>query len=122
MSIREIAERSYYQNFDILGAGRGSSNSGEKYKLSKLDNHTIEDKSCLDIGCNAGYFLFRLLDKQPKKLIGIDLGPNFIEIANELNKEHFKSDKVEFIRSAVKPRPSGRGYKAGAKHLVFKNS
>ena len=97
MSIREIAERSYYQNFDILGAGRGSSNSGEKYKLSKLDNHTIEDKSCLDIGCNAGYFLFRLLDKQPKKLIGIDLGPNFIEIANELNKEHFKSDKVEFI-------------------------
>ena len=97
MSIKDIASKSYYQNFDFLGAGRGSSNSGKKWELSKLESYDITNKSVLDIGCNAGYFLFRLLNKDPKKLIGIDLGDNFIEIANELNTEYFKSDKVEFI-------------------------
>lgn len=95
--IKGIANRSYYQNFDFLGSGRGSSNSGKKWELSKLHSYYVKNKTVLDIGCNAGYFLFRLLDKDPNKLVGIDLGDEFIEIANELNNEYFKSTKTNFI-------------------------
>jgi hypothetical protein len=30
-------------------------------------------------------------------LFGIDLGENWIKVANELNEFHFKSDKVKFV-------------------------
>ena len=97
MELSEILSRSGYQAFDFLGSGPKGSRSGEKYQLSKLDQFEIEGKDCLDVGCNAGYFLFRLLDKNPNFLFGIDLGENWIKVANELNEFHFKSDKVKFV-------------------------
>jgi len=97
MDLSKILEKSGYQTFDFLDGQRKGSNSGKKYELSKLEEYDIEGKTCLDVGCNAGYFLFRLLAKNPKSLFGIDLGGNWIEVANELNKEYFKSDRVEFV-------------------------
>jgi Protein of unknown function (DUF1698). len=70
MELSEILSRSGYQAFDFLGSGPKGSRSGEKYQLSKLDQFEIEGKDCLDVGCNAGYFLFRLLDKNPNFCLG----------------------------------------------------
>jgi len=42
-----------------------------KYNL--LEPHfNLEDKIVGDIGCNNGYYLFRMLGQKPKKLIGFD--------------------------------------------------
>ena len=32
----------------------------------------VEDKVVGDIGCNNGYYMFRMLDDKPKKVIGFD--------------------------------------------------
>jgi tRNA (mo5U34)-methyltransferase len=42
-----------------------------KYKIIKpyLD---IENKTIIDVGCNNGYYLFKMLEENPRLLIGID--------------------------------------------------
>ncbi len=87
----------HYQKFDFLGKKRGDSDSVEKYRLSRLEQFPVENKRCLDVGCNAGYFLFKLLHKNPKSLVGIDKVKLYIDLANVINTEHFKSDKFTFI-------------------------
>lgn len=87
----------HYQKFDFLGKTRSDSDSVVKYRLSKLDDIDLKDKSCLDVGCNAGYFLFKLLYKNPSKLVGIDRGKIYIDLAKEISTKHFKSEKFVFI-------------------------
>jgi len=95
--MQEILEKSHYQTFDFLEGDRKDSNSGEKYRLSKLDAFDLNNLSCLDVGCNAGYFLFRMLQKNPRRLVGIDIGEKFIDVANTLNREVFGSNIITFI-------------------------
>lgn len=94
--LEELLTKSHYQSFDFLGKEKRDSDSGRKFELSKLETYDLKNKTMLDVGCNSGYFMFRLLPKEPKKFVGIDLGEKFIDCANALNKEYFKSDKVEF--------------------------
>jgi tRNA (mo5U34)-methyltransferase len=42
-----------------------------KYNLLK-PHVQLKDKVVGDIGCNNGYYLFRMLDQEPKKLVGFD--------------------------------------------------
>ncbi|WP_458701546.1 tRNA 5-methoxyuridine(34)/uridine 5-oxyacetic acid(34) synthase CmoB [Sulfurospirillum sp. 1307] len=42
-----------------------------KYNLIK-PYFNLEDKIVGDIGCNNGYYLFRMLEENPKKLVGFD--------------------------------------------------
>lgn len=47
-----------------------------KYDIIK--NHlNIENKIVADVGCNNGYYMFRMLEKKPKKLVGFDPSPLF---------------------------------------------
>ena len=63
-----------------------------KYNL--LEPHfDLQDKIVGDIGCNNGYYLFRMLSQQPKKLIGFD--PSAIYYSQFQFINHFvKSDIV----------------------------
>jgi len=63
-----------------------------KYNL--LEPHfSLEDKIVGDIGCNNGYYLFRMLKHKPKKLIGFD--PSAIYYSQFQFMNHFvKSDIV----------------------------
>jgi len=45
--------------------------SSIKYNLLK-PHFNLKDKLVGDIGCNNGYYLFRMLEEQPKKLVGFD--------------------------------------------------
>jgi len=45
--------------------------SYKKYNLLK-PYFNLKDKIVGDIGCNNGYYLFRMLEEKPKKLIGFD--------------------------------------------------
>jgi len=63
-----------------------------KYNL--LEPHfNLKDKIVGDIGCNNGYYLFRMLSHKPKKLIGFD--PSAIYYSQFQFMNHFiKSDIV----------------------------
>ncbi|MFK5976554.1 MAG: tRNA 5-methoxyuridine(34)/uridine 5-oxyacetic acid(34) synthase CmoB [Sulfurovum sp.] len=63
-----------------------------KYNL--LEPHfNLKDKIVGDIGCNNGYYLFRMITHKPKKLIGFD--PSAIYYSQFLFINHFiKSDIV----------------------------
>ena len=63
-----------------------------KYNL--LEPHfNLKDKIVGDIGCNNGYYLFRMLSHEPKKLIGFD--PSAIYYSQFQFVNHFvKSDIV----------------------------
>ncbi len=63
-----------------------------KYNL--LEPHfDLKDKIVGDIGCNNGYYLFRMLSQKPKKLIGFD--PSAIYYSQFQFIDHFvKSDIV----------------------------
>jgi len=63
-----------------------------KYNL--LEPHfDLKDKIVGDIGCNNGYYLFRMLSQKPKKLIGFD--PSAIYYSQFMFLDHFiKSDIV----------------------------
>ena len=53
----------------------------------------LEDKIVGDIGCNNGYYLFRMLEQKPKKLIGFD--PSAIYYSQFMLLNHYiKSDIV----------------------------
>jgi len=63
-------------------------------KYNMLEPHfDLKDKIVGDIGCNNGYYLFRMLTHEPKKLIGFD--PSAIYYSQFQFIDHFiKSDIV----------------------------
>jgi len=64
-------------------------------KYSIIEEHLdIEDRIVGDIGCNNGYYLFRMLEKNPKKLIGFDPFPTYFCQFKFL--DHFIDSKIEY--------------------------
>ncbi len=63
-----------------------------KYNL--LEPHfSLQDKKVADIGCNNGYYMLRMLEQKPKKLVGFDPSPLFRTQFDFIN--HFiKSDII----------------------------
>lgn len=45
--------------------------SNLKFDIIK-DHLNIENRNVIDIGCNNGYYMFRMLEYKPKKLVGFD--------------------------------------------------
>jgi len=61
-------------------------------KYNILKSHIdITDKVVADVGCNNGYYMFRMLENKPKKIIGFDPSPLFNLQFNFINK-FIKSD------------------------------
>ena len=54
----------------------------------------IENKTVLDVGCNNGYYLFRMLEKNPRKLIGLD--PSALFKMQFLLANHWAKSNIEF--------------------------
>ena len=96
-AIVNILKPSHYQTFDLIKGDRRDSDSASKYALSQLDFFDLRGKSILDIGSNAGYFLFKLAPKGPSKMVGIEIGQKFVQISNDLNAHHYKVPNLEFI-------------------------
>ncbi|PID48254.1 MAG: tRNA 5-methoxyuridine(34)/uridine 5-oxyacetic acid(34) synthase CmoB [Proteobacteria bacterium] len=63
--------------FDLFGTFIDSEwQSFMKYNLLE-PYFDLENKVVGDIGCNNGYYLFRMLDQKPKALVGFDPSPIF---------------------------------------------
>lgn len=66
--------------------------SNLKYNLLR-PHFNLKDKVVADIGCNNGYYMFRMLEDKPKRLVGFDPSPLTLHQFEFIN--HFvKSDIV----------------------------
>jgi len=97
-NLAKILEKSHYQTFELIKGDKRDSDSKGRFELSRLSSYDLKDKNVLDVGCNAGYFLFKLIDHAPNLLVGIELGKKFVYVANALNDYYFKSPIVKFIQ------------------------
>ncbi len=64
-----------------------------KYDLLK-PHFDIKDKIVGDIGCNNGYYLFRMMEEKPKRLIGFD--PSAIPYCQFKFLDHFIQSDIKF--------------------------
>ena len=55
----------------------------------------ISDKRVLDIGCNNGYYLFRMAEHKPALALGIDPGPRFF-LQFQLLQRYIQNQTVAF--------------------------
>lgn len=67
----------------------------------------IKDKIVMDIGCNNGYYLFKMISKEPKQLIGFDPSASFYMqfcLANHFIKSSIKYELlgIEHVSEYVK--------------------
>lgn len=78
-------------------------NSALKYNL--LSPHfDLQDRVVGDIGCNNGYYMFRMLGQKPKKIVGFDPSPLFLTQFDLINR---------FVQSDI------RYELLGVEHLPF---
>ncbi len=64
-----------------------------KYNLLKK-YFNIKNKKVADIGCNNGYYLFRMLKEKPKKIVGFDPSPLFKTQFDFIN--HFIKSDIKY--------------------------
>src|SRR5947208_448789 len=73
------------------------------YKWQQIAPHLPENLngwSCLDIGCNAGFYSFQLAHRGAT-VLGIDLDSHYLRQAKWAAEEYRLSDRVRFERMQV---------------------
>jgi len=68
-------------------------NSAIKYNLLK-PYFDLKDKRVADVGCNNGYYMFRMLAQEPAKLVGFDPSPLCLTQFDFIN--HFVKSDIEY--------------------------
>jgi len=90
--------------FDLFGIKIDSEwQSFKKFNLLKpyLD---LEGKKVADVGCNNGYYMFRMLEFSPKLVIGVDPSPLFRSQFDLIN-HYVKSDKLRYEMLGIEHMP-----------------
>jgi len=65
--------------------------------LSKLFvSKDIKGKEILDLACGTGAFISAIIDKSPKKVVGVDLTNGMLDIA----RKRFSNNKITFIHKS----------------------
>ena len=67
--------------------------SNKKYNLLR-PHFDLKDKIVADVGCNNGYYMFRMLEDKPKRLVGFDPAPHFNVQFNIIN--HFIKSDIKY--------------------------
>ncbi|MBU1669155.1 tRNA 5-methoxyuridine(34)/uridine 5-oxyacetic acid(34) synthase CmoB [bacterium] len=67
--------------------------SNLKYNLLR-PHFNLKDKTVGDIGCNNGYYLFRMMEDQPKRLIGFD--PSAVTFCQFKFLDHFMQSGITY--------------------------
>lgn len=89
--------------FDVFGTYIDSEwQSNIKYNI--LEPHfDLKDKCVADIGCNNGYYLFRMLSQKPKKLVGFDPSIHYKTQFDFIN--HFIKSPIVFELLGIEHLP-----------------
>lgn len=93
---------SLYQTFDFLNFDKKDSDSLTKLKMSKLLDYDYTDKKVLDVGCNAGYFLFKILQQceNVQELVGVDTNDKWLNVCYNINRNIFMSNKIKLYHQS----------------------
>ncbi|WP_075356505.1 methyltransferase domain-containing protein, partial [Desulfovibrio sp. DV] len=87
----------------LLAPGDGSDTSELERYIGDLD---VAGKSVADLGCNLGYFTFMARRLGASRVLGLDIDPEIIHIANELAALHQTTNvaflAVDFLRQPPK--------------------
>lgn len=67
--------------------------SNIKYNLLRK-HFNLKDKKVADIGCNNGYYMFRMLEEEPKLLVGFDPSPLYKTQFDFIN--HFVKSSIVY--------------------------
>lgn len=96
-------EESSYQSFDFITPVKRDSDSLKKFETSNLLSHVLSDKTILDIGCNAGYFMFKILNNVPsvKLLIGVDTNYKWLNVCYNINSCLYNTDKIQLLNQSI---------------------
>jgi len=80
--------------FDIFGLFIDSEwKSNIKYNLLE-PYFNLENKIVADVGCNNGYYMFRMLEQKPKKVVGFDPSATYKLQFDFIN--HFAKTDIEY--------------------------
>ncbi len=80
--------------FEVCGTFIDSEwKSNIKYNLLRKHFH-LKDKRVADIGCNNGYYMFRMLEDEPKLLVGLDPSPLYKTQFDFIN--HFIKSEIVY--------------------------
>jgi 2-polyprenyl-3-methyl-5-hydroxy-6-metoxy-1,4-benzoquinol methylase len=90
----KISRSVSYQTFEQFEGKQKASNSLQKFKSCEYPN--MKGKTFLDIGCNSGYFCFKISEQTDEMVMGVDMDAPFINSANLLNGRIFKKPNVSF--------------------------
>jgi len=98
--------KSRYQNLDALGLreqgdnlASSDSDTPSKYAASRLDNIVHAEDRFADIGCNAGFFCFRVAEKTSGWVNGVDMVRSWLEVASHINNSIFRFRNVVFFEA-----------------------
>ena len=81
---------------DLRNNDKGLNEIIEQPVMNRLLKN-IQNATILDIGCGLGHQIERLLDQQPKKIIGIDISQKMLQAA----KKRVNHNTVDFICSPI---------------------
>ncbi len=90
--------------FDLFGLRIDSEwRSFMKYNLLRpfLD---LEGKRVADVGCNNGYYMFRMLEFSPASVVGVDPSPLFFS-QFELVNRYIRSERVRYEMLGIEHMP-----------------
>ncbi|RUM62744.1 MAG: tRNA 5-methoxyuridine(34)/uridine 5-oxyacetic acid(34) synthase CmoB [Sulfurospirillum sp.] len=77
-------------------------NSSLKYNL--LSPHfDLHDKKVADVGCNNGYYMFRMLAQKPAQIVGFDPSPLFLTQFDFIN--HFAKSEIRYELLGIEHLP-----------------
>jgi len=104
--VAEIEKAGIYQDIElghIIARGKSVS-----FRFWMKIKHRVDfrGKTVLDLGCNIGYFCFKARESGAKKVLGIDIDAEVIEIARKL-RDYKGLDCIEFICGDVEEMEYG---------------
>lgn len=101
-----FATNKYYQSYAPLGI-KGARDNGERLLLYNTASFLNKESDVLDIGCNSGFFALTLAP-YVKRIYGVDISENFINIANKV-KEYMGIENAYFhMKDVFKEGVKGR--------------
>ena len=89
-------QKGYYQGFEQIQLS-GCRNTEKRFEEYNINKYLAKNKIVLDIGSNCG-FVDLFLSKFVNRLIGVEINPFLINIANDV-KEFLEISNVQFVCS-----------------------
>ena len=100
-------DKGFYQGFDKIKIN-GWRNTENRFATYKIEKYLSTNKNALDIGCNTGFFTLHV-SKFVKKIIGVEINPYLIDIAND-TKEYLEINNTLFQKSSFEDFSSMEKY------------